>query len=364
MALRKRGGIWHVDMVHEGRRVRESTKTGDRKLAEVRQAEILAGLFRGTHVPSAGAGTSYTVGKAFDRAFEGAWLTEARENTKRSALDNFRGLTVAGWLTPSTPVGSLDRHALEKLQRDLVDSGLSNGTVNRRMWVVRAILEQAHKDGALKAMPDVPKNRRESSGRREYLTREDEARVLEFCLGNARYATMRDLLVVLLDTGMRLSEATGLRRGDVDFTLGVVRVGADRDKTHAGRAVPMTTRVREVLTRRLADAATTAVFEAPEGTGPKYWMFHADKRWAEIRKGVGLPESVVMHSTRHTLGTRLFEAGVDLRTAMEYMGHKTPTMTLRYAKAVAGQLKDAASRIERFGMAAAAQTPARDPVDA
>ena len=40
------------------------------------------------------------------------------------------------------------------------------------------------------------------------------------------------------------------------------------------------------------------------------------------------------HSLRHTFASRLVMAGVDIRTVQELMGHKTITVTLRYAHSV------------------------------
>lgn len=357
MALRKRGGIWHIDLMHDGARIRESTKTGDRKLAEVRHAELQAALFRGTFIPSkaGGVGGSYTVAKAFDRAYEGAWLLDASEMTKRAARDQMTQLAASGYLDADTPVTALDQHALERIQRGLVDSGISRATVNRRFWVVRAILDQARKDGAIKALPEIPRNLREDTKHRRAMTAEEEIAVLEYLSTEDALADLRDVFVILMDTGFRLAEAANLTRREVDFEHRAVH--ALRTKNGEARAVPMTSRVESILRRRLD--ARDAVFPVPAGWSPRYWLFRFDKDWAKVRASLGMGD-VVLHCTRHTAGTRLMASGFDVRTVMDFLGHKTPTMALRYSHGVNERIREASSALETFAQRRSAQKTAQE----
>jgi integrase len=54
---------------------------------------------------------------------------------------------------------------------------------------------------------------------------------------------------------------------------------------------------------------------------------HAHER---VRDVLGLPKEFVLHSLRHTFGTRLGEAGADAFTIMRIMGHSTITVSQRY----------------------------------
>jgi integrase len=54
---------------------------------------------------------------------------------------------------------------------------------------------------------------------------------------------------------------------------------------------------------------------------------HAHER---VRDTMGLPAEFVLHSLRHTFGTRLGEAGADAFTIMRIMGHSTITVSQRY----------------------------------
>src|SRR5207244_10829343 len=49
-----------------------------------------------------------------------------------------------------------------------------------------------------------------------------------------------------------------------------------------------------------------------------------------VREVLGLPAEFVLHSLRHTFGTRLGEAGADAFTIMRIMGHSSITVSQRY----------------------------------
>ena len=57
---------------------------------------------------------------------------------------------------------------------------------------------------------------------------------------------------------------------------------------------------------------------------------HLDHQHANVRELLKLPEEFVLHSLRHTFGTRLGEAGTGAVTIMKLMGHSTITISQRY----------------------------------
>ena len=57
---------------------------------------------------------------------------------------------------------------------------------------------------------------------------------------------------------------------------------------------------------------------------------HFDHEHARTRELLKYPEGFVLHSLRHTFGTRLGEAGADAFTIMKLMGHSSVTVSQRY----------------------------------
>jgi len=104
---------------------------------------------------------------------------------------------------------------------------------------------------------------------------------------------LHDLIIVLADTGCRLSKA--LRLTPADITPRGVRF--PKTKTGKPRMVPLTGRARAVLEAR----ATTALLF------PKWDKKRASVEWGRVRKALGLAGDVeaVMHTWRHTRASRL-----------------------------------------------------------
>jgi site-specific recombinase XerD len=70
------------------------------------------------------------------------------------------------------------------------------------------------------------------------------------------------------------------------------------------------------------------VFRSAAGE-PLYhtWL---DQQHAEVRKNLGFAADFVLHSLRHTFGTRLGETGADAFVIMKLMGHSTITVSQKY----------------------------------
>jgi integrase len=342
--LKWREGTIHVDFIWKNVRIRESLKTSDPVLAEVMLGELKAALFRGTHIPTSRGSTGgrLSLAKAFDIACGTEWYLAARPNTRTAADDNARLLFKI--LPASTAVQDLDKHKVAEVRRKLVEDGLSPGTVNLRMWVLRACLKAAVDEGAIESLPAFPKAMStEGRERQRYLTPEEEVLLLTYLSADDRYHDLRDLWVLMLDTGMRVTEVATLEVRDVDMRQRTLKVPAARDKGKKGKTLPMTDRVLSVVERRVRTAVEGRLFP-PATSHPRYWVVRFSTLWREARTELGLGD-VVCHTARHTTGTRLFEVNCDLRTAMAFMGHSTPSQTLKYAKVVASRMHDIAGKL-------------------
>jgi len=62
---------------------------------------------------------------------------------------------------------------------------------------------------------------------------------------------------------------------------------------------------------------------------------------AVLTDAAGRPLHVTLHQLRHTFGTSLVNAGMNLPALMALLGHVTPEMTLRYAKLASPTIRDA-----------------------
>lgn len=147
-------------------------------------------------------------------------------------------------------------------------------------------------------------------------------------LAGVRTARIKMLLVMIYSCGLRLSEATHLRMGNVDMARMQVKVTGKGGKD---RYVPLARRTKELLEAYLKRHRpapwlfTDKQGRAPCPNGTVQRAFRAALRQTDIDK----PASV--HTLRHSYATHLLENGIDIRIIQAALGHKHPSTTMVYA---------------------------------
>jgi len=238
----------------------------------------------------------------------------------------------------------------------LHDRGLKQNTIGILQSVLRPAFEMAVDDDMIRKNPFkfklsdvVPKD----AYVRDALTKEQQERYLQFVLncGGNYY----DDIVILLGTGLRVSELYGLTRADIDFDRRCIHVRrqlcrtAEKPyfvtppKTKSGiRNVPMTDAVYMALMRvvkartspkveLLVDGHSGFLFLDKSGM-PKVAM-HLENymRGLQTRfeKAYGKPvPRITPHVLRHTFCTNVQQAGLDVKSLQYLMGHSNASVTL------------------------------------
>ena len=161
---------------------------------------------------------------------------------------------------------------------------------------------------------------------------------------------MRDFSILALDTGLRVGEALALQWNDVHLEpvnggkLGYLQVREGKLR-NARRNPSLTSRVRFMLETRHATFQSSEVFTARGGIRPLS-IFTLEAQHARRRRDLRLPADFVLHSLRHTFGTRLGESGADAFTIMRRLGHSTVTVSQRYVHPTPESLERAFGRLE------------------
>jgi len=145
---------------------------------------------------------------------------------------------------------------------------------------------------------------------------------------------LRDIALaeVLYGSGLRISEAIGLDMNDVDSD--VIRVVGKGSKE---RIVPLSEaavkRIRRYMEQRHAfikdDYSEQALFLSVRA-GKRLDRRQANRIVTKLAKLAGLPKDVHPHMLRHSFATHMLEAGADLRSVQELLGHKNLSTTQRY----------------------------------
>ena len=300
MKLTKRGRVWLVDCYIGGRRVRKSTGQTDKAEARKVAAEVVAKL------RAAAGECEWTLEAAMLDTYERIW------SRQKSAVHVHKRIMKLSRDFPrwaEARLDTLDYATLDALGKAMEEAGSKPATVNRFLALISKAITEAVRLGKLERRPEFP-YRREPRGKLRWISVEEERVLLDQCavLWPASEARkMQALIVVLVDTGGRLSEVLKAARVDAP------RITFIDTKNGTTRAVPLTDRARCML---------TAV--------PHWTVMQAIGRFSRLRDHCEMPD-VTLHTLRHTCASRLVQGGMDLYQVKEWLGHSSITVTQRYA---------------------------------
>jgi integrase len=135
---------------------------------------------------------------------------------------------------------------------------------------------------------------------------------------------IRDIIIMALNTGMRLGEILSLQWENVDLGLRMITIKESKNQTF--RSVPINDSLYSTLVENKDKVRGPFIFCNQKGNPFK--RITKGFKAAIRRSGI---EDCRFHDLRHTFASHLVMNGADLITIKELLGHKTITMTLRYA---------------------------------
>ncbi|MCE5202828.1 MAG: tyrosine recombinase XerC [Coriobacteriales bacterium] len=252
----------------------------------------------------------------------------------------------ADWCTRNAyRIRDLDHRALRGFLAELDAARYSRRTVARKLSAVRSfyryldlIGEGAGDPASVIATPRLPQ-RLPHVASSELLRRLLDAPDPDSATG------LRDraILEFLYATGARVSELTALDISSLDLRSGVVRLVGKGSKE---RIVPLhrlaVTRVSDYITRgrpALVGADTgEALFVSRRGT-----RLSSDSVRRMLKKhlaAIGESSGLSPHALRHSFATHLLEAGADIRSVQELLGHVALSTTQIYTHVSTQRLRD------------------------
>lgn len=262
----------------------------------------------------------------------------------------------------SVAVGALRPADVRRFLGSLSSSGVGERTVRACRQVLHTILEEAVRDGVLPSNP--ARYARAPRPQRPELrvpTPEEVERLV-----GATDAAWRPLVLLLAYGGLRIGEALGLERQDLDLLARRVhvrrqavevagRVELAEVKTAAGRrVVALPGFVAEALARHLEgrpDDPEALVFADGRG-GPVRRTNWRRRVWAPVVRAVGL-EGLRPHDLRHFAASVAVAAGAHPRALQARLGHSTSQVTMDvYASVLPGLDETLAERLEELRTAA------------
>ena len=229
----------------------------------------------------------------------------------------------------------------------VVGRRVSSSTVNRALATLRRFMRLAQEWRAIDRVPRIRLLAGERN--REYvLSYTDEKVYLEFVP-----QPLKDIAMLVLDTGLRIGEAIALEWRDVHLStngsqLGYIQIREGKSR-NARRAVPLTKRTHDVLTGLHGTVPKTPfVFGDENGSIPR--VSSLDHLHARTRKACKLSPEFVLHSLRHTYLTRLGIAGVEAFTIMRLAGHSSVTVSQRYVHPTPQAMEEAVAKLDNMNV--------------
>lgn len=155
---------------------------------------------------------------------------------------------------------------------------------------------------------------------------------------------VRLVVELLYETGMRLSELTGLKQGDYEMIKGTVKVLGKRNKE---RIIPLTIELNEIIDQFIYLKSEKKIPKAEDGT-----IYLLQKRtgkkltqkfvYGRVKYYLGLVTTIDKkspHVLRHTFATHMLNNGADLNAIKELLGHANLSATQIYTHNTVEKLK-------------------------
>ena len=294
------------------------------------------------------------------------WL---EKNRKTGAAEAARLQSVyASFL--DRPMMDITAWSIERWRTDRLKAGIKPTSINRDLNTLKACLHRAVEWGELDAYPltTVKPMKADTRGVARYLSNDEEAALRDALIArNERKAAARTsgnawrmsrgreqlpnldldhlgpMVLLSLNTGLRRGELFSLRWRDIDLNRCVLTAVGGTTKAGNTRHIPLTDEAVDILKtwKKPDNDPSDLVF--PGRTGKPFYTLKT--AWANLLSDAKIA-SFRWHDLRHTFASKLVQAGVDLNTVRELMGHADIKMTLRYAHLAPAHLADAIKKLK------------------
>jgi integrase/recombinase XerD len=157
---------------------------------------------------------------------------------------------------------------------------------------------------------------------------------------------LQNLLLLLADTGCRITELLELRWQDIDFNNLLVTIRGKGDKS---RTIPFSLEMRKRLLK-MQDKDSVLVFATRNGTKLlRCNVLRYAKRWCR-ELNIVVPRRT-LHSLRHTFASKWIQRGGSVPTLQRVLGHSDIATTMRYVHLQTADLLKAHEQLSLLGHA-------------
>ncbi|MCR2805317.1 tyrosine-type recombinase/integrase [Paenibacillus soyae] len=240
-----------------------------------------------------------------------------------------------------------------KADYDKERKGLSPASVNVRIRVLKTVFSVLYAEEVIDRNPALNVSlMRQDEDTVEPLT-EDELRRFMSAPNQRMWAQWRDyvIMVLILDTGLRINEICALEKTEVDFKQKLITLPAVKNKNRKSRVLPLSTETARLLKQLITETGqhfdTTYVFTTNYGEQlSEKTIQKAFDKYAEKAK---LGRNVSPHVLRHNFGTMAAEAGMSVFHLQKMLGHADIKTTRKYVQLSAESIAEQHKRFSPLG---------------
>ena len=254
---------------------------------------------------------------------------------------------LAAWLRRSPDTATPDD--VKHFQQHLIESGVGICNRNRIMTGVKFLFRVTLRRHDLVAEVF---HLREPKRVPQVLSQQEIKRLLLV----APSLRTRVMLSLAYGCGLRASEVTRLKVGDIDSDQGIIRIVQSKGKKD--RNVMLPAEILDLLRAWWRERPNRKDAGVPMA---ERWLFPSRKGHGAITArqfsrileeavaAAGIKKRVTLHTLRHSFATHLLERGVDIRVTQALLGHAKLTTTAGYTRVATGMIAAVGSPLDDLG---------------
>jgi len=318
MGVYKINNSWYLDFYYDGKRYKESIGAVNKTVANeklvIRKREVIQGTYKPKRIET-----------LFEK-FKEQYIEYSTNNKKPSSTQRDEySIKHLEKFFDGKRLSDISPFLIEKYKATRKAQDANIVTINHELACLRHMFTMALKWGKAEKNPGREvKLFKETQNKTRILSADEENRLLSYVRASIKAKHLEAIIITALNTGMRKGEILNLKWENVDFKNGYITV--IETKNNENRNIPMNRQLTAIL-KNVKDKKQPGEYVFSIKGKP---FGKVDRAWWKALKESGI-ENFRFHDMRHTFGSRLGMAGVDIKTIQELMGHKDITMTMRYS---------------------------------
>lgn len=253
------------------------------------------------------------------------WSAEHYPTIGKGAVRDYENAYKKAESLHKRPLREVKREDYQQIIDALASSGLSYSTCNKQallfgqmaQWAIQHdVLDRNYAEALRLPAPPAKKERT--------LTSDEIRQIKSVAEGSTKHRQAAQFALVLLYTGMRISELSQMERDNIHLADGYM-VGGLKTETGKDRIIPILPEIAPILSEWLARPANGSLL-LPDRNGKARTPTAAAHPFRALMAYLGI-EGVTPHTMRHTAASAMVEAGMEPTAVQAILGHKSFSTT-------------------------------------